>query len=51
MVGGPQAATMRFNDGAADAKAHAGSVGLGAEEGIEDLLGVMRGQADAAIGH
>src|SRR5258706_5049302 len=49
VVGSPQAATMRFDDGAADAKAHAGSMGLGAKEGIEDLLGMMWGQAHAAV--
>src|SRR5258707_904736 len=43
MVGSPQAATMRFNDGAADAKAHAGSVGLGAEESIEVLFRAVWG--------
>src|SRR5258705_322473 len=51
MVGSPQAATMRFNDGAADAKAHAGSVGLGAKEGVEDLFRAVWWQPHAAIRH
>jgi hypothetical protein len=32
---------MRFDDGAADAKSHAGPVGLGSKEGIEDLLRLL----------
>jgi len=34
---------MRFDDGAADAKSHAGAVGLGSKEGIEDLVRLLRG--------
>jgi len=40
---------MRFNDGAADAKSHAGAVGLGSKEGIEDLVSLLRGKPHAGI--
>ncbi len=49
VVGSPQAATIRFDDGSADAKSHAGPVGLGGKEGIEDLLRLLRGQPHAGI--
>src|SRR5260370_23003577 len=51
IVGSPQTATMRFNDGAADAKSHAGPVGLGCKEGVEDLFCLLRGQPYAGIAH
>jgi hypothetical protein len=41
VVSSPQAATMRFDDGAADAKSHAGAMGLGSKEGVEDLLRLL----------
>ncbi|MEY2395362.1 MAG: hypothetical protein QOF94_1707, partial [Acidobacteriaceae bacterium] len=37
VVGSPQAATMRFDNRAADAKSHAGAVSLGGKEGVKDL--------------
>jgi hypothetical protein len=40
---------MRFDDGAADSKSHAGPVGLGSKEGIEDLLRLLWGQPHAVI--
>src|SRR5260370_16458001 len=49
VVGSPQAPTMRFNDGAADAKSHAGPVRLGSKEGIEDLFRLLRGKPYAGI--
>src|SRR5258707_462405 len=49
VVGSPQAATMRFDDGAANAKPHAGPVGLGSKEGIEDLFLLLWGQPHAAV--
>src|SRR4051794_30905151 len=49
VVGGPQAATMRFNDRAADAKSHAGAVGLCGKECIKDLVGLPRRQTHAGV--
>src|ERR1700675_1987275 len=40
---------MRFYDGAADAKSHAGAVSLSGKEGIEDLVRLLRGEAHAGI--
>src|SRR5438270_159397 len=49
----PQASAMRFDDGGADAKSHAGAVRLGGEECIEDLVGVLlrNPHAGVADGH
>ena len=46
----PQAAAMRFHDGAADAKSHAGAVNFGGKEGIKDLVHLLRRQPHAGIG-
>ena len=35
---------MRFDKGAADAESHAGPIGLGSKEIIEDLLRLRRGE-------
>ena len=35
---------MRFNDRAADAKSHAGAVGLGGNKRVEDLVRLLRWQ-------
>src|SRR5260370_7574036 len=51
IVGSPRTATMRFNNGAADAKSHAGPVGLGCKAGVEDLFCLLRGQPYAGIAH
>ena len=40
--GGPQTATVRLDDGAADGQSHAGAVRLGRKERIEDLLCLLR---------
>jgi hypothetical protein len=40
---------MRFNDGAADAKSHAGPSRLSRKERIKDLIGLSRGQPHAGI--
>ena len=40
---------MRFHDGAADPKSHAGAVRLGGKERIEDLIRLLRGQTHAGI--
>jgi len=40
---------MRFDDGAADPKPHAGAVSLGGKEGINNLAPLLRRQADAGI--
>src|ERR1700733_1118305 len=38
----PQTAAMRFNDGTADRQAHAGTLLLGSEERVEDVLRLFR---------
>jgi len=40
---------MRFDDGAAGAKSHAGAVRLGSKEGIEDLVCLLPGKPYAGI--
>src|SRR2546422_11715019 len=40
---------MRFKNGAADAKPHAGAVRLGGKEGIEDLVRLLRGKPYAGV--
>jgi hypothetical protein len=49
VVGPPQAAAMGFHDGAADAKSHAGAVRFGSKEGVEDVIRVLRWEADSRI--
>ena len=49
VVGSPQAAAMRFNDGSADPKPHAGAVLFGRKEGLKDLIRLLRGQPRAGI--
>jgi len=49
VVGSPQPAAMRFNDGAADPQPHAGAVSFGGEKGIEDLVRLPWRQAYAGI--
>src|SRR5437870_6935149 len=49
VVGSPQAATMRFNDGAADPKSHAGPMRFRGKERIKDLVRLLRRQAYAGI--
>src|SRR6266481_8042325 len=49
VVSSPQAAAVRFNDGAADPKSHTGAVSLSGKEGVEDLLRLLRGQPHAGI--
>src|SRR5882672_10909066 len=49
VVGSPQAAAMRFNDGTADAKSHARAVRFGGKEGIKDLVGLLWRQPYATI--
>ena len=49
VVGCPQAAAMRFNDGAADPKSHAGAVILGGKERIKDLVRLLRWQTHTGI--
>src|SRR5512140_1740096 len=45
----PDPAAMAGHDRVADGQAHAHAVGLGAEEGLEQPLGHLGGQARAAI--
>src|SRR3982074_315619 len=40
---------MRFDDGATNAKSHAGTIRLGSKEGIEDVLCVLWVQPQAGI--
>jgi len=47
--GGPQAAVVRFNDGAANAKSHAGAVSLRGKERIENLVRLLCGQPYAGV--
>src|SRR5258708_1982243 len=49
VVGCPQATAMRFNDRAADAKSHAGPIGLRGKERIKDLVRLLRRQPHASI--
>src|SRR5216684_5753318 len=49
VVGSPQAATMRFDDGTADPKSHAGAVGLSRKERLEDLVRLLRGKSHSGI--
>jgi hypothetical protein len=44
VVGCPQAAAVRFNDGTADPKPHAEAVRFGGKESIEYLVRLFRGQ-------
>src|SRR6266851_5227301 len=49
VVGGPQAAVMRCNDGTADGQSHTGPVNLRGKKRIEDLVRLLRGQPYARI--
>src|SRR6266478_5026209 len=49
VVRGPQAPTMRFNDGAADAKPHAGAVRLRCKKRVEDLVRLLWGKPYTCI--
>src|ERR1700674_285654 len=49
VVGSPQAATMRFNDRAADPKSHTGAVNLRGKECIKYLVRLLRRQSHAGI--
>ena len=45
----PQAASVRFNNGAADPESHARAVGLGGKERIKELVRLLRGQIHAGL--
>jgi len=49
VVGGPQAAAMRFNYGTADPQSHTGAVRFGGEERIEDLIRLPGWQPNTRI--
>src|SRR4029077_15182247 len=49
VVGSPQAAAMRLNDGATDRQSHAGPIKLRCKEGIENLVCLLRGQSHTGI--
>jgi hypothetical protein len=49
LVGSPQAAAVRFNNGAADPQPHARAVSLGGKERIEELVLLLRRQPRARI--
>jgi hypothetical protein len=48
-IGSPQAAAVRFHDGTADPKAHAGAVRLGGKKGIKDLVRLLMGKSHSSI--
>src|SRR5580692_9534772 len=45
----PQATAMRFDDGAADPKSHAGAMKFAGKKGIKDLVRLHRGQSHARV--
>ena len=47
--GGPQAAAMRLNDRSTDGQAHAGSIILGREECLEDLVCLLRRESTTGV--
>src|SRR5258708_5485452 len=49
VVGGPQAAVMRCNDGTTDGQSHTGPVSLRGKKRIEDLVRLLRGQPYAGV--
>ena len=49
IVGSPQAAPMRLNDGPADPQSHARAVSLGGKERIKDIIRLLRWQPHAGI--
>ena len=49
LVDRPQASTMRFDDGTADPKSHAGPLRLGGKERIKDLIRLLRREPHACI--
>jgi hypothetical protein len=49
VVSSPQAAAMRFDDGAADAKADAIVVRFGRKKRIENLVRLLRGKPNTGI--
>ena len=49
IVGSPQSATVRFNNGAADPQAHARAVRLGAKERIKELVRMLPWEPHAGI--
>src|SRR5678810_652682 len=51
IVRSPDFAAVAIDDGTTDRKAHAQSIRLAGDEGIEDGLEFLRGNADAAVPH
>src|SRR5438309_9008096 len=49
VVGGPQAAVMRCNDGTADRQSHTSAVNLRGKKRIEDLVRLLRRQPHPGI--
>src|SRR6266404_9067249 len=49
VVGSPQTAAMRLNDGPADGESHTRAVRLGGKERLENLVPLLRGQTHSAI--
>ena len=47
--GGPQSATMRFDNGTADGQPHPAALRLGGEEGRKDLVNIPSRQSRACI--
>src|SRR6202049_4253937 len=48
---GPQPATMGFHDRTADRKSYPHAARFGGEEGVEQPVGILGGDSDAAIRH
>src|ERR1700680_2007021 len=46
---GPQPATVGFHNRTADRESHAHAAGFGGEEGVEQAVGILGGDGDAAI--
>src|SRR5258708_10119694 len=51
VVGSPQAAAVRFDDGAADGESHTSSIRLSSKERFEDLVHLVGRQSHAGITH
>src|SRR5260370_38585692 len=49
VFGSPQAAAMRFNDGSADPKPHAGALLFGRKEGLKNLRPLLGGRPPPGI--
>ena len=51
VAGSRKSSPVRFDDRTADRESHAHAAGLGSEEGVEQLVGVLGGDPDTAVRH